>query len=246
MLHTGARPWHKWEPVLPQLTQQYDVLVPTLPGFLGGPPLPGRATIDLHADAVEAAMDDAGFDTAHCVGNSLGGWVVMELARRGRARSVVAFSPAGGWTSLFAQKRIKAFFRTNHLLTRLMRPLIPLVMALVPVRALTLRMVVTHPRKVRRVHAVRLALDTMAGGDLNRALAIADSHVQPYSDLGIPTLVAWSERDRLTPLKHDGEVWRQAAPFADWRVLPGLGHLPMFDDPDLTLATILACTSRVR
>ena len=44
-------------------------------------------------------MDAAGMATAHVAGNSLGGWLAFELARRGRARSVCAISPAGGWPS---------------------------------------------------------------------------------------------------------------------------------------------------
>ncbi len=44
-------------------------------------------------------MDDAGMPTAHIVGNSLGGRLALQLAPRGRARSVVAFAPAGGWAS---------------------------------------------------------------------------------------------------------------------------------------------------
>ena len=40
-------------------------------------------------------MRGAGFDRAHIAGNSLGGWVALELARRGRARTVTAISPAG-------------------------------------------------------------------------------------------------------------------------------------------------------
>ena len=42
-------------------------------------------------------MDDAGFETAHIAGNSLGGYMALQLAARGRARSVVALAPAGGW-----------------------------------------------------------------------------------------------------------------------------------------------------
>ena len=34
---------------------------------------------------------------AHLVGNSLGGYVALRLAQRGRAASVVALAPAGGW-----------------------------------------------------------------------------------------------------------------------------------------------------
>ena len=42
-------------------------------------------------------MDAAGFERAHIVGNSLGGHVALQLAERGRAESVVALAPGGGW-----------------------------------------------------------------------------------------------------------------------------------------------------
>ena len=75
------------------------MLAPTLPGHAGGPPLAGEVTARLLADAVERAMDEAGFGTAHIVGNSLGGYVALQLAARGRAESVVALAPAGGWAA---------------------------------------------------------------------------------------------------------------------------------------------------
>ena len=43
-------------------------------------------------------MDALGWDTAHIVGNSLGGWVAFELERRGRARTLTGIAPAGGWS----------------------------------------------------------------------------------------------------------------------------------------------------
>ena len=48
------------------------------------------------ADHVERQLDQLGWDTAHIVGNSLGGWVAFELERRGRARTVTGIAPAGG------------------------------------------------------------------------------------------------------------------------------------------------------
>jgi pimeloyl-ACP methyl ester carboxylesterase len=96
-LHGFIDTWRTWELVLPIIEPHHDVLAPTLPGHAGGPPLAGEVTGRLLADAVERAMDDAGFQTAHIVGNSLGGFVALQLAARGRADSVVAFAPAGGW-----------------------------------------------------------------------------------------------------------------------------------------------------
>ena len=66
-----------------------------LPGFGESAPLrdPQAPIIPAQADAVEHTLDELGIDTTHIVGNSLGGWLAFELARRGRARSVVALSP---------------------------------------------------------------------------------------------------------------------------------------------------------
>src|SRR5580704_15954876 len=96
-LHGFTDTWRTWELVLPALEREHDVLAPTLAGHAGGPAIAGEPHDGTIADAVERAMDEAGFETAHLVGNSLGGYVALQLAERGRAESVVALAPAGGW-----------------------------------------------------------------------------------------------------------------------------------------------------
>jgi len=238
LIHVGANPWHKREPVLPQLTARYDVLAPTMPGFAGGAELSGPVTFETFVDGVAAAMDAAGLAEAHLAGNSLGGWIAFELARRGRARSVLAISPGGGWTPRGA-RRLRRFFVWNKRLTTVSRPFVPVVLRSALLRRVFFRLIVARPERLTRAQAIALATDTMQG-DLRRAAAIFESFVSPYPDFGVPTLLTWSELDRFTPLHPDGETWRQAAPHAEWRVLPGVGHLPMFDDPALVADTMLA------
>jgi pimeloyl-ACP methyl ester carboxylesterase len=96
-LHGFMDTWRIWELALGELERRHDVLAPTLLGHAGGPPLEGEMSDALLPDAIERAMDGAGFETAHIAGNSLGGFVALQLAARGRAESVVAFAPAGGW-----------------------------------------------------------------------------------------------------------------------------------------------------
>jgi len=96
-LHGFTDTWRTWELVLPALEVRHDVLAPTLAGHAGGPTLDAHFDNATLADAVERAMDDAGFERAHIVGNSLGGAVALQLAARGRADTVVALAPAGGW-----------------------------------------------------------------------------------------------------------------------------------------------------
>lgn len=100
---------------MPELEHHHEVLAPTLPGHAGGPSLEVEVSDSLVPDAIERAMDDAGFETAHIVGNSLGGYAALQLAARGRAVSVVAFAPAGGWAeSDDSFKDTLGFFATMH------------------------------------------------------------------------------------------------------------------------------------
>ncbi|MDQ3677188.1 MAG: alpha/beta fold hydrolase [Actinomycetota bacterium] len=95
--------------------RHHEVLAPTLLGHAGGPPLDGEVSGAVIVDAIERAMDDAGFESAHMVGNSLGGQVALRLAARGRAESVVAFAPAGGWAKGDESfKKLLGFQATMH------------------------------------------------------------------------------------------------------------------------------------
>ena len=69
-------------------------------GHAGGPPIEGEISDAALSNAVERAMDEAGFETAHIAGNSLGGYVAFQLAARGRAETVVALAPPGTSSTL--------------------------------------------------------------------------------------------------------------------------------------------------
>jgi pimeloyl-ACP methyl ester carboxylesterase len=116
----GATP-HVWDAVLPDLERTFELLVPTLLGHYDGEPFPRGVSpgVGALADGLERELDTAGWDTAHIAGSSLGGWLALELAKRGRARSVVALAPAGGWRpGSLAAKRIELMFTLNRAVGR--------------------------------------------------------------------------------------------------------------------------------
>ncbi len=118
-IHGFTDTWRTWELVLPALERHHDVLAPTLAGHAGGPPLDLGAGSDAVIDELERAMDEAGFERAHLVGNSLGGYAALRLAQRGRAESVVALAPAGGWADGDeSYKDTLAYFTTAQELVR--------------------------------------------------------------------------------------------------------------------------------
>ena len=99
LIHGFTATWRCWLPVLGLLVPRFEVIAPTLHGHDGGPvPPAGPAhSISVAAGHLERLLDAQGVGTAHLAGNSLGGALALELAKRGRARSVVAISPGGGW-----------------------------------------------------------------------------------------------------------------------------------------------------
>jgi pimeloyl-ACP methyl ester carboxylesterase len=178
-------------------------------------------------------MDAAGMGRAHIVGNSLGGWIAMELARRGRARSAIAISPGGGWTTRRRRAFVRVFFAANRLLNWVSAPIKPFLFRGALIRRVMLRGVIERGHQITREQALAVAGDTLkVTCRYGQFVSLLQEIVRPYPDPGVPTLIAWATKDRLTPLRPDGDVWRDAAPHAEWRTLPGLGHLPMFDDPD--------------
>jgi pimeloyl-ACP methyl ester carboxylesterase len=121
----------------PDLDAEYRVLAPDLPGHGSSPMLPGHPTIAAITDAITADLDELGVARVHILGNSIGARVGLELAARGRARSVVAISPSGLNTP--SERAYQgALMGANRLALRGLRPLVPLAARSVVGRSLLL------------------------------------------------------------------------------------------------------------
>ena len=141
LVHGFTATWRCWLPVLPFLVPRFDVIAPTLHGHDGGPSAPRTAhSIADAADHFELLLDELGVGDAHFAGNSMGGALSLEMAKRGRARSVVAISPGGGWAEDDTREadRLIRLFTFNQRSVRAMEKLLPTILsppALAPPRA---------------------------------------------------------------------------------------------------------------
>jgi pimeloyl-ACP methyl ester carboxylesterase len=235
-----------WRHVIPLLSADHDVIVPTALGHHGGPRPSSRPTnIDAVIDAAERQLDGLGIDKAHLAGNSLGGWMALELARRGRAKSVCALSPAGFWEEDWAEKdRVLEFLRTTVREARRGRRILGPLSHSRRFRRWAMREVAFHGERISRE-------DFLAGSDDTIGCCIAEELLVPgYSLAGFeapcPVTLAWAAEDRFFPV----DVYRERAegliPGATFTVLDEVGHVPMYDDPLLIANTILAVTAGAR
>jgi pimeloyl-ACP methyl ester carboxylesterase len=247
-LHGFADTWRTWELVLAPLEQHHEVLAPTLPGHAGGPPLPRALTESVLADAVEHAMDVAGFETAHIAANSLGGFVALQLAERGRARSVVAFAPAGGWFP--GDPLVEETLAEQAGMLDLVRSAAPYIEGLIAdplvrrraTQGITVRFEHIPPELVG--HLVLGVAAARGAGRLLDFARIASWHLDPER-IHCPVRIVWGAEDGALPWPAAAARFRDELPRADWIVLDGVGHCPQLDVPLETAELILGLTGSV-
>ncbi len=245
---SGTRHW--WDPILADLERSFDVLAVNLAGHVGGPEL-GAAPVSVSAlvDAVARDLDAAGFVTAHLVGNSLGGWIALELAIRGRARSVVAFSPAGGWEpGTRDERRLRALFTRLNRMSRAILPTVDTLMRRPRVRRQALRDAVARGERIPPAAAaqmIRDSVDCPVYFELIDAI-MRDGPPRTLDGVTCPVLLAWGTRDRILPLERYSQRLQKMLPEAEWATLPGAGHIPISDEPELVVRSITEFVGRVR
>ncbi|QHN05431.1 alpha/beta fold hydrolase [Granulicella sp. WH15] len=193
------------------------------------------ASLEATADRLADCMDALGLADADVAGHSHGGAIVMMLAARHpeRVRRLVLFAPANPFCDL--GKQLISFYRT-------------------PVGGWFARRIPSLPRKLHATALSRMYGDpnrvaegalegytnwldaTMVehvlrivrgwGEDMSSLLRVLDAVAV------IPTLLIWGDRDRAVGLA-SAQRLRELLPEARLMVLPGVGHLPFAEQPEI-------------
>jgi len=229
-----------WATLMPKLAERFEVIALDMPGYGETPPLPDgeEPTVPALARAVARELEALGLRKPHLVGNSMGGWVCLELARRDLARTVVALSPAGAHT-VSEGRRENIALATTRYSARLAAPLGRLPFLLPPMKAMGLRTMFGRPGNVS-AEAAALATRKMAGAPSFHATRrwMTAHNPEGLDEISCPVLIAWGTKDRLLTPKQ-GPRWIAEIPGSQLTLLSDLGHVPQYDDPELVSSVIL-------
>jgi pimeloyl-ACP methyl ester carboxylesterase len=245
LLHGLGLTWRSWIPVVDALQAHHDVIALDLPGFGASPPLAGDVgpTPAALADAVEAELDGLGLGTPAIVGNSLGGWIALELAGRGRAGRVVAIAPSG----LEAPPErgfVIAMNEFMRLRARLTAPFGRWMTGPLPTRAVLFGGLRSRPWRVSADEAARELRAFGGSPAFQQTLWCTVGAHAPAGlrDIGVPVRVVFGTADLMLGA-FTAPRYAAAIPGAELVALPGLGHVPMNDDAAAVAATIVEFTT---
>ncbi|MYS95136.1 MULTISPECIES: alpha/beta fold hydrolase [Streptomyces] len=240
LLHGIGHHRQVWDPVIPALAAERDVIAVDLPGCGESPALPEGMAHDLPTmNTVLAALFGAlEIERPHVAGNSLGGLLALDLARAQLVRSVTALSPAGFWNEAERRYAFTVLMTMRQIAQRMPLPVVERLAR--PALGRTLLTSTIYARPGRRSPEAVVA-ETLA---LARAKGFSETlrsgrTVQFTDDIvGTPVTVAWGNRDRLL-IPRQGVRAKSVIPRARLVRLPGCGHVPMNDDPALVARVVL-------
>ncbi len=198
------------------------VLTPTHPGF-GGTPRPDALTSPAGLAALyRTLLDELGLDDVTVIGGSIGGWIAAELA--------LLNSPRVSGIVLVGAIGIEV---EGNPVTDVSTLALPEIMALSyhdPAPFLPDPAAFT-PQQKAAMAANRAALARYAPTNSDPTL------LGRLEDVTIPTLVICGESDQIAVPDY-GRAFAKAIHFARFELLPGTGHMPMIETPQLLLSTI--------
>jgi pimeloyl-ACP methyl ester carboxylesterase len=241
LIHGFTGNWEIWEPIIAPLEERYEVFIPTLPMHAGGPAINGEPSVDLLLEGLEALLDEAGIETAHVVGNSLGGYAALRLAANGRARTVNALAPAGGWAEgdpVIGETM--DFFQEMQPMVVAAAENVDAVVATPEGRAIAVQFLTESPEVVSAELARKIVL---SGAGCTEAIALAEMGRTAdwgfdYEAIKCPTRIVWGTADKVLAWPGAAARYQEGLPDADWVVLDGVGHCPMLDVPEKTVELI--------
>ena len=247
LVHGFGGAGSNWDALVPQLDPRTRLIVPDLPGHGLSSPLPAVPSLGPFADRLALLLDREDAWPAVAVGHSMGGLVVLRLARhRPDGVAALVLAAAAGVNSTTERARfyltIDALVRPGRLIARRRGAV---------ARSARLRSAVFGYWGAADPPALspEAVEGLLAGSALHTDLAsvvpaiVLDDPRPDLERVRCPTLLLWGAQDHQTPVSDAFDYARRLR--AELRVIPDCGHLLIAERPDACAHALHDVAARV-
>jgi pimeloyl-ACP methyl ester carboxylesterase len=240
LVHGMVNSSRHWQAVAARLAERYTVIAPDLIGHGDSATPRGDYSLGAHAAVIRDLLSALGIERATMVGHSLGGGIAMvyfwQFPERVERLALVSSGGLG--------RDVSPLLRAAAL------PGAPGLLALAASERVTDGLERAGAALRRRgagvgvqLQAIARALRPLGGPGQRRAFALSlraviDPRGQRVSATdrlylleGVPTLIAWGERDRTIPPAH-GVAAHETLPGSRHVTIPGAAHFPHLEAPE--------------
>lgn len=226
-----------WKLVLPEFSKRYEFITLDLPGHGDAFML---ANLEMNpvriSQIIISELKAIGIDKFHLIGNSLGGWIALEMAAAypEHVLSVTGVAPAGLW--LKPKTNRNGELAVSRYLARISLPFAKTIARIKFMRKIGFKLVSPQWEKFSPETCADAAI---AMGGASGYYTIWDAFLGNRFDkeisTTIPITILFGDSDYTLPAATSQE--KSLAPkHCRWVVLPQSGHAPMWDRVDEVIA----------
>lgn len=243
LIHGLGSSRQAWTPILPALSERRELILVDLPGHGETPAEADSGTFAGLARSLRTFLSEQGLAGVDMVGSSLGGRLVLEMARTGEPGAVVALDPGGfwrGWERTFFSTTITASVN----LLRLARPALPTLAGNPVSRTALLAQLSARPWALDPelvANELKSFVSTPTFDALVTDLATGPEQAGPAAPSTGKVVIGWGAHDRLC-IPPQARRAQAAFPSSMLHWFKGSGHFPMWDQPAETVQVILDAT----
>jgi pimeloyl-ACP methyl ester carboxylesterase len=236
-IHGLSGSWQNWLEQLPVFAREHRVIAFDLPGF-GASEMPAqKITISGYGRFVNALLDKLGVGSAVVVGNSMGGFIGVELAIRfpERVERLVLVSAAGLSIEYLRNERALAVLNAvENRLAAYSGWLASRSDALARrpgARRMIFGIVAHRPERLPGPLVAEQVRGSGKPGFVPALDALTDYPIRDrLGEIGCPTLIVWGAEDKLVPAR-DADEFARLIPNSRKVVWPETGHVAMLERP---------------
>lgn len=241
LVHGIMSSLHTWNDWMDELSKTHRVIAMDVPGYgLTGAPDDADFNEEYLLSTFEAFIHEIELDKFALVGNSLGGYISAQYASShpDKITNLILLDPVAYPQEVPFIFKLATSPGIKHMGYLVQPPLLV---------ALTVREVYGDPRRMTRYHMDRYIQMSQRPGARKAYVKTMEMLIDrstkevemPFSRITAPTLLMWGGADAWVPPKMS-ERWKQDISHAQVVIYPGVGHMPMEEIPEQSLADTIA------